>query len=935
MRKHTNWSVRRLLYSLTAAAVIPAALLLAFSVWNQYRTDEQEAARSAYSLAQLTADNMEGLLADASYVMSKIAQRPGVRNDSGQGCDQIFEQFKDLYPQFSNLSKADRTGYIVCSAMDQPRRTATFVGDAVWYKRVFSAKKFTVGPPYLGPVTGRVVAVLAHPLFDDAGNMTGSIQMPLDLVRLRVVRGAEKLPESTLIAVIDSKGVLVARSRDAEGRVGKNLSDSEAVKIVLSSKNGTGRAETSDGTERVFGFLPIPGTDWFAVAGINTDTVLFSARQAAMRNLVFGGLTLLLVLLLAVYVSKRISRPMVAVQEAARKAAAGDLDTRVPYSGPLEVVDFAVQFNYMLDAIRNSQNKLADARSELVLLGTCVKHLTDMVIIMNAQHSVTAWPPIVFVNDAFEDISGYARSEVLGRPSSLLHGPGTSQEVIARIHAGLLAQVAFREELIHYTRGGAQFWVELDMIPIRSEDGVLTHWVSIERDVSVRKQAEQSIHRLAYFDALTDLPNRPLLMSRIDTALAAATRDGLLGAMLFIDLDNFKNINDARGHAVGDAFLQVVAQRLTGVVRPQDTLARLGGDEFVILMTGMGSDELAGASMAMATARTVREALARPFEVNGQPYSSTASIGVTLLRGGGQSAHDLLRESDTAMYRAKKSGRNHVAFFEQEMQVEVEFRLALEHDLGLAIERQQMTVHVQTQMDRDGRPAGAELLLRWRHPDRGYVSPAQFIPIAEDSGLILSLGAWVLEQGCVALARLKDVGCRLPLSINVSPKQYRQPGFVDQVKEVLTRTGAPAAQLIFEVTESLLIDNLDEVIGRMNELAALGIRFSIDDFGTGYSSLAYLKRLPLHELKIDKSFVQDMPDDSDDTAIVKMILSMARHLNLHVVAEGVETREQAEFLIANQCHVMQGYFYSRPEPIGEWLSALLEREAVLAAGAGS
>jgi EAL domain-containing protein (putative c-di-GMP-specific phosphodiesterase class I) len=319
----------------------------------------------------------------------------------------------------------------------------------------------------------------------------------------------------------------------------------------------------------------------------------------------------------------------------------------------------------------------------------------------------------------------------------------------------------------------------------------------------------------------------------------------------------------------------------------------------------------------------VGDAFARPFEVDGQPYSSTASIGVTLLRGGSQSAHDLLREADTAMYRAKKSGRNHIAFFEQAMQVEVEFRLALEHDLGLALTRHEMRIVVQTQVDASGEPAGAELLLRWRHPERGNVSPTQFIPVAEECGQILPLGAWVLEQGCHALARLHEAGYRLPLSVNVSPRQYRQPGFVGQVKDVLAKTGAPPGQLIFEVTEGLLIDNLEEAIDRMNELAVLGIRFSVDDFGTGYSSLAYLKRLPLHELKIDKSFVQDMPHDSDDTAIVKMILSMARHLNLNVVAEGVETREQMDFLIANGCHVMQGYLYSRPEPIEEWLARLL------------
>lgn len=923
MRAHTNWSVRRLLYGLTAAAVIPASLLLAFSVWNEYRSDEIEAARSAHSLAQLTADNVQGMLADARDVMGKIAERPGVRAGAAQGCDQIFAQFKDLYPQFANLSQSDRRGYIVCSAKAQAGGKPTFVGDAVWYKQVYSTRRFTLGPPYLGPISGRKVAVLAHPLFDEAGAMTGAIQMPIDLARLRVIRGAEKLPASTVIAVIDDRGILVARSRGAEEQVGRSLIDVEGVKLVLARKNGTGRALTSDGSERVLGFVPIPDTNWFAVAGTSTDAVLYRARQAALRNLVLGGLTMLLVFLLAVYLSKRISRPMAQVQEAARKAAAGDLETRLPYAGPLEVADFAVQFNRMLDAIRASQTELADAQSELVLLGTCVKHLTDMVIIMTPQENVDEWPVIVFVNDAFEDISGYGRREVLGRPSSLLHGPGTDGEAVARMRLGFLSQAPFREELLHTTRGGVPFWVELDMIPIRNPAGRLTHWVSIERDVTVRKQAEQSIHRLAYFDALTGLPNRPLLMDRLQAELAAATRDGVLGAVLFVDLDNFKNINDARGHAVGDAFLQVVAQRLATVVRAQDTLARLGGDEFVILMPALGADEWTAAAASMASAHEVCEALASPFEVDGQPYSATASIGVTLLRGGRQSVHDLLRESDTAMYRAKRSGRNHVAFFEQDMQQEVEFRLSLEHDLASAIAAEEIFVHVQTQVDGNGEPAGAELLLRWHHPERGNVSPAQFIPIAEDSGLILPLGAWVLEQGCMALSRLHEAGCSLPLSVNVSPKQFRQPGFVDQLQEMLARTGAPASQLVLEVTESLLIDDLEEAIERMKELVALGIRFSIDDFGTGYSSLAYLKRLPLHELKIDKSFVQDMSEDSDDTAIVKMILSMARHLNLHVVAEGVETGEQAAFLVANGCQVMQGYFYSRPEPMEAWLARLV------------
>ncbi len=923
MRHQQNWSVRRLLYSLTAAAVLPASILLSLSVWNQYKTDELEAARSAYNLAQLTANHLEERLSDARGVLETLARRPGVRKAAADGCDPIFGQFKDLYPQFSNLSKADRRGYLVCSAKPQPQGSPTFVGDAVWYQRVTASRRFTIGPPYLGPISGRKVVVLSQPLFDDAGTMTGSLQMPIDLVKLRVVVGAEKLPASTVIAVFDSNGVVVARSRDADGAIGKNLRDTPGVKTLLARKDGTGRAVTSDGIERIIGFLPVAGTEWFAVAGIDTEDVLLSARQAALRSLLFGGLTLLLVFVLAVYVGKRIARPMAAVQDAARKATAGDYDTRVPISGPLEIVDFADQFNRMLDAIRSSQTKLADARSELVLLGTCLSHLTDMVIIMDGAQAASDWPPIVFVNDAFEAVTGYRREEVLGRPGSLLHGPNTSQEAIANIRKGFKSQAPFREELLHYTRSGEQFWVELDMIPIRDPGGQLSHWVSIERNVTLRKESEQRIHRLAYYDVLTGLPNRSTLMLALDSALQAASRDRQLGAVLFVDLDNFKNVNDARGHAVGDAFLQAVALRIDAAVQRPHMLARLGGDEFVILLDGLSDDAQACGAIAMAEARSVCEALAQPFDVDGQSYVSTASIGVTLLRGAGQSAHDLLRESDTAMYRAKKRGRNHIAFFTPDMQAEVELRLALEHELTSAIANGEMHLDVQTQVDCEGRPAGAEFLLRWRHPVRGQIAPTQFIPVAEETGLILGIGAWVLEQACVALAASGKAGNRLPVSVNVSPRQFHQPGFVDLVKEVLGRTGAPADRLILEVTESMLIDDLDEAIARMNELAALGIRFSIDDFGTGYSSMAYLRRLPLHELKIDMSFVRDTPHDGDATAIVKSILSMARHLNLKVVAEGVETMEQARFLAANHCDLMQGYLYARPEASERWLSRLL------------
>ena len=449
----------------------------------------------------------------------------------------------------------------------------------------------------------------------------------------------------------------------------------------------------------------------------------------------------------------------------------------------------------------------------------------------------------------------------------------------------------------------------------------------VMRDVTDRLRTEQYIHKLAFFDALTELPNRRLLMDRLAILLAAAQRSNLVGAILFIDLDHFKNVNNARGHATGDALLRQVAQRLSAMLRSEDTVARIGGDEFVILIPSNSTDFVTGAQHAMAIADKVREALAEPFYIDAQPYGSGASIGVTLLPRAGQTTEDLLREADTAMYRAKNGGRNRIAFFESAMQSEVEERLALESDLARAIGTDQIVMHLQPQFNRAGVAVGGELLLRWTHPERGAVSPAHFIPVAEESGLILRLGDWVVHQGCLAVLQLQAAGYPLPVSLNCSPRPFRPADFGARVQSILADTGAPASLLIFEVTEGLLIDNLDDTICRMNELVAIGIRFSIDDFGTGYSSLAYLRRMPLYELKIDRSFVQDTPGD---TAIVQSILSMAAHLDLRVVAEGVETLAQADFLNAAGCSVLQGYLFARPMPLARWLEQVQMQAPVTA-----
>jgi diguanylate cyclase (GGDEF)-like protein len=454
----------------------------------------------------------------------------------------------------------------------------------------------------------------------------------------------------------------------------------------------------------------------------------------------------------------------------------------------------------------------------------------------------------------------------------------------------------------------------------------------LARSFDELREGADSLERLAFFDVLTGLPNRRLLMDRIDTLLASSARSATFSAVMFVDLDRFKTINDARGHAIGDALLCKAAGRLSQLVRKADTVARIGGDEFVVVLVHLADDLESATHAARTVAEKVRGTIGEEFEIDGQLYTSTASIGVTMLPkslngGQEQTAHDLLREADTAMYRAKAEGRNGIAFFEMAMQTAVEQRLSMERDLAAALAGGDLRMHVQPQVDRDGRAIGGELLMRWPLADGAMVPPSVFIPVAEESGLILALGAWALRQACEAVLLLERAGVSMPLSVNVSPSQFRQPDFVALVQRTLAETGAPAERLILEVTEGLLIDKLDDTVARMHQLAALGLRFSIDDFGTGYSSLAYLKKMPLYELKIDRSFIIDAPDDGSSAALVQSILAMAGHLGLHVVAEGVETRAQADFLIGHGCPCLQGYLYGRPMPLAAMIEQLTKNVA--------
>jgi diguanylate cyclase (GGDEF)-like protein/PAS domain S-box-containing protein len=581
-----------------------------------------------------------------------------------------------------------------------------------------------------------------------------------------------------------------------------------------------------------------------------------------------------------------------------------------------------VELEGFAESLEAKQDKLHELNAELRLTAAAVARLNDMVLIARAVDVPGAEQPIIFANDAFVRRTGYEREEIIGRSMRLLHGPDTDSDELARILAAVAHNQPVTAELVNYTKDGEPYWVEMEMVPFASEGGRNTHWVAVGRDITERRNSAKAIHRLAFYDVLTGLPNRRLLTERLDAMVAARHAGGMLGAVLFIDLDNFKTVNDARGHATGDALLRHAAARLQSVVRKGDTVARLGGDEFVILLAELGRDPAAAARGARAVAEQALAALGEEVRIDEHLYRSTGSIGVALPLRPDHSGHDLLREADTAMYQAKAAGRNAVALFENDMLADAERKLTLERDLAAALERREIAVHLQLQVDSAHRPVGAELLLRWRRADGVPVPPDVFIPIAESTGLIVPLGDWVLRQACLAWLRLQAAGHPMPLSVNVSPLQFRQPDFVERVRAVLEETGAPATGLIFEVTEGLLVSQLDATIARMHALSEMGIRFSIDDFGTGYSNLAYLRKMPLYELKIDKSFIRDTPNDVNGTAIVQSILAMADHLGLRVVAEGIETDQQASYLARHGAPCMQGYLFARPAPLEDLLARL-------------
>ena len=537
---------------------------------------------------------------------------------------------------------------------------------------------------------------------------------------------------------------------------------------------------------------------------------------------------------------------------------------------------------------------------------------------------------IVRANLAFQEMTGYEEAELIGRNPNILSSGEHDTHFYAKMWKSVLENNFWSGVIVDRRKDGSLLTKETTITAVRGAEGAIDHYVSISEDLTELKKKENEIERLAFFDPLTNLPNRRLFLDRLTVAVSTSKRRKTISALVYVDLDNFKLINDSLGHVVGDDLLATVATRLQAISRAEDTVCRFGGDEFVVLLQGVGDSDAAALTHATEKAEEIKHALARPYLLGGSHYVCTASIGVSLV-----DAQELptvsIGHADLAMYQAKRHGKNQVEVFESAMEERQQSRIAIERKLRHAIDNKEFSLYLQPQVDTDGRMVSAEALIRWKEKDGGLISPADFIPVAEETGLILDIGTWVLQEACRILGELtatEGVPADFRLSVNISAMQFAKSNFVDLVRETVAQHAVPAHRLVLELTESIAVSGITDVARKMRMLREeVGVVLSLDDFGTGYSSLSYLQKLPFDEIKIDRSFVQGIEHNPVQSRLLNSIITLSADLGMAAIVEGVETDAQAHVLRSLGCGVFQGYLFSRPLPLDAFVKQVFRPSA--------
>lgn len=712
-----------------------------------------------------------------------------------------------------------------------------------------------------------------------------------------IVNGVSHYPNLTHAIVIGLHGQILAHSD--RSKVGTYLHDFSQGNDILQMKY----SPDSIGVTKAI-ILANQKIGWVMI-NLDKHTYLAELTQIKINSIFYVLSTILFGILFTSVASRYLTRRFNIIQKVADEVQAGATHLRVNMKGNDEAASLAKQFDSMLDSLALREAQLTMFYS-LDLVGLTVTSSDKGWVSINACLCTM----LEYTEEQLQELTWVD----LTHPDDL----AADVEQFTKLLANEIDGYSLEKRFI--SRTGKVISTMLVVRCVRKKNGNVDYVMAMVQDISKQKEDAIQIERLAYFDPLTKLPNRRLLDDRLKQALILSERSNHYGALLFLDLDNFKTLNDTLGHDIGDMLLQQVANRLITIMRKGDTVSRFGGDEFVILLESLHINTVMAATEVKAIAANILNSINQSYNIAGHSYSTSTSIGAALFLGLKTTSDELLKQADISMYQAKKSGRNAFCFFDPQMESILINRVELERDLLFALEHNQFQLYYQVQVDSSNTPIGVEALIRWINPKRGIVSPLDFIPLAEDTGIILNIGQWVLESACIQLKAWQENNSTagLSLSINVSARQFHQADFVEIIKNCIDKYSINPSLLKIELTESILLNNIETIIHKMNTLATMGIQFSLDDFGTGYSSLQYLKKLPLHQLKIDQSFVSDLGVDTNDKTIVKTIISMAHSLGLNVIAEGVETSQQQQYLISQGCTHFQGYLFSQPVPISEF-----------------